>query len=72
MDIWLTIYYTLQFLIKLNDDNNNNNSNNNNSNCERRLFLCTVIQLVFLTLFRGAPEFLGAYHVLFSLSLKLF
>ena len=41
------------------------------TNCERRTFLCPVIQLIFLS-FRGAPEFLGAYHVLFSLSLKLF
>ena len=39
--------------------------------CERRPFLCTVIQLIFLS-FRGVPEFLGAYHVLFSLSLNLF
>ena len=28
---------------------------------------CIVIQLMFLS-FRGAPEFLGAYHVLISLS----
>ena len=30
-----------------------------------------MIQQIFLS-FRGAPEFLGAYHVLLSLSLKLF
>ena len=30
-----------------------------------------MIQLIFLS-FRGAPEFLATYHVLFSLSLKLF
>ena len=33
--------------------------------------MCTVIQLIFLP-FRGAPEFLGVYHMLFSLALKLF
>ena len=41
------------------------------TNCQRRPFLCTVIQLIFFS-FRGAPEFLGVYHMLFSLSLKLF
>ena len=44
-----------------------NNNNNNNDNCERSHFSkCTVI--LSLRLFRDAPDFLGAYHVLYSLS----
>ena len=33
-------------------------------------FLCTVIQLIFLS-FRVEPEFQGTYHVLYTLSLSL-
>ena len=48
---------------------NNNNNNEADNNCERSLFAHrdTTIYISF----RVAPEFQGAYHVLFSLALSL-
>ena len=40
-------------------------------NCERRLFLMHRDTTIYILKTKVAPDFLGAYHVLFSLS-KLF